>query len=59
MDEMQRMRFACLEQAVKIGEAGGDYTSLVQLASEFFDFVKDGATAKAEIDPAPGDEISF
>ena len=44
MDEVQHMRYACLEQAVKIYEQSADinYPTVVALASDFYDFVKDG-----------------
>ena len=52
MDEVQKMRFACLEQAVRLAPDLADLgqDGIVLLSNEFFAFVKDGTVPQDEAD---------
>ena len=59
MDETQHVRYACLEQAVKLAEILGPEVTTEQVvgtASDFYAFVRDGKTAPAAV---PNGEIPF
>ena len=48
--EIEQYRLECLVQAVKLAQMSGGPDGVVQLANEFYAFVKDGTVPKYEID---------